>query len=164
MTSRRKRYAQPPVYYKDTKTADVVINTPYGEIYGESYFNEDEDDPEMASEFVGCMLAEYRAAKELWRRRANALHNKYLGAKACVDACVGEPQPEAVITMRNFERQWKAARDQYRSLGRGEHDYIQSLVDEKRHWLEIRKSTDDVDKAKEQLTQAVSDYVKNMED
>lgn len=145
------KYISEPDYDPDTGCADVMITTTYGDIYACAWFNQDEDDPEMESPFLGCALAEYRAKREFYRRKANALHNKYLGAQAAVNACDNPPK-EIVAVASNYRKQWKYYRKIYRSYGSNEHDYIQALWSQKKRFVDARS-------VKETLRQVVSDGV-----
>lgn len=159
----KKKFINPPQYDKVTQTASVILNTPYGDIYADSYFNADDDNPEVASEYIGCELAMYRAKKELYRRRANALHNKYLGAKAVYDSIKNsEDNPKAYELVYNYKNQWKNSRAKYEAMGHDEHDFIQHMVDEKIKW--INHDDISVKDAKDNLSKAISDYVEKMDD
>lgn len=104
------------LYDKQNGLCHITYYTPYGDVSGAALVSPEDADDGLTSEAIGSALATRRAMAEYYQRKSNSLHYKYLGAKAVLDATVGEMEDSRMNVVNNYHKQWKDARKKYEEL------------------------------------------------
>ena len=101
------------IYDENTGISSVKISTNFGNI--EKFVKVAEADKDIANQFDGCYIAEFDCHVEMYRRKARALYQRYIGAKELIDTW---PQLENMCgkKIEDMHKRYKEANDKYHSL------------------------------------------------
>lgn len=145
--------------YEDGLCA-ITYYTPYGEVSGASLVSQEDAEDNLTSEAIGSSLASRRAMAEYYKRKSNSLHYKYLGAKAVLDASIGQFEDDRISVVNNYYKQWKEARAKYEELSnpKAQQEYAISMLRQKKMFRE--HGDEIIKRARQSLTDTIDSALK----